>query len=87
MAGGSMIYQGSIMENKLKVAGIDLAAAGEIDAENKFTSEIKETDTVYQKIVTRDHRIIGCIMLGDTSRFNKISRAITEKKELEELEL
>ena len=79
MAGGAMAYQGSVMANKLKVIGIDLASAGEIDVENRFTSKIEETDTVYKKIVFDNHRIIGCIMLGDTSDFNTFTRLIAEK--------
>jgi len=79
MAGGAMAYQGSVMANKLKVIGIDLASAGEIDVENRFTSKIEETDTVYRKIVFDNHHIIGCIMLGDTSDFNTFTRLIAEK--------
>jgi nitrite reductase (NADH) large subunit len=79
MAGTHEKYHGSVMANKLKVVGIDLASAGEIDAENRFPAQIRETDTVYRKIVLDDNRIIGCILLGDTSDFAAITRAINEK--------
>lgn len=87
MAGENNAYPGSIMANKLKVVGIDLASAGEIDVENRFTSRIEETDNVYKKIVTDNDQIIGCIMLGDTSDFIKITRAISEKKNIKEIEI
>ena len=83
MAGGSVNYQGSVMANKLKVVGIDLASAGEIDVENRFKSKIEESETVYKKIVIDDGHIIGCILLGDTSSFNTVTRAIAEKTVIE----
>jgi nitrite reductase (NADH) large subunit len=82
MAGGEMVYNGTTMANTLKVVGIDLASAGEIDAEGKHEAKISVTDTTYKKIVFDNLHIIGCIMLGDTSGFNKVTRAITEKKDI-----
>ncbi len=38
MAGQETKYEGTVPANTLKVAGIDLMSAGEIDAENKFIS-------------------------------------------------
>lgn len=80
MAGGDMIYEGSTMANTLKVAGVDLASAGNIDAENKFESKVVTDENVYKKIVIENDQIIGCIMLGDKEGFNKITQAISEKK-------
>jgi NAD(P)H-nitrite reductase large subunit len=38
---------------------------------------ITSTDTVYKKIVKdRNGKIIGCIMVGDTTDFNKIVKTI-----------
>jgi nitrite reductase (NADH) large subunit len=82
MAGGEMIYDGTTMANTLKVVGIDLASAGNIDAENEHETRTVSTETTYKKIVLEDNQIIGCIMLGDTKGFNKITKAITEKKDV-----
>jgi nitrite reductase (NADH) large subunit len=82
MAGGENAYNGTTMANTLKVVGIDLASAGEIDADGKLESKVSATTTTYKKIVFDDNHIIGCIMLGDTSGFNKITPAITEKKDV-----
>ena len=61
----------------LKVAGIALASAGEIDVEDKMTSEVTASEAGYQKIVKDTHgNIIGCIMLGNTSAFNQILKQI-----------
>ena len=83
MAGGEAIYTGTTMANMLKVVGIDLAAAGEIDADNRYEAHITATDSTYRKIVTDNKKIIGCILLGDTSDYGRLTRAITEKTELQ----
>ena len=36
MAGGNALYQGTVVSNTLKVVGINLTAAGEIDPEGKL---------------------------------------------------
>jgi nitrite reductase (NADH) large subunit len=82
MAGGDMVYSGTTMANTLKVVGIDLASAGEIDADNKYESIILSNEGVYKKIVLDNDRIIGCIMLGDTKAFNKITGVMSEKKDV-----
>lgn len=82
MAGGTATYNGTIMANKLKVVGIDLAAIGDIDADYRYESRITATDNTYRKIVIDQDRIIGCILLGDTADYGKLNRAINDKTEL-----
>ncbi|MBN1102836.1 MAG: NAD(P)/FAD-dependent oxidoreductase, partial [Deltaproteobacteria bacterium] len=82
MAGGDATYQGTTMANTLKVVGIDLAAAGEIDAENKFESRVVADQKVYKKLVLDQNRIIGCIMLGDTKNFNRVTKMMAEKQDV-----
>jgi len=80
MAGGDMTYDGTTMANTLKVVGVDLASAGNIDAENKLESRVVTDDKVYKKIVIENDQIVGCIMLGDTKGFNKITKMMSEKE-------
>jgi nitrite reductase (NADH) large subunit len=82
MAGGDMVYEGTVMANVLKVAGIDLASAGEIDPEDKRESRIFSNRDIYKKIVLENNQIIGCIMLGDTKGFTKITAAMSSKKDI-----
>jgi nitrite reductase (NADH) large subunit len=82
MAGGEAVYQGTTMSNILKVAGIDVAAAGNIDAEGRYESQVVSSDTVYKKLVIENNRLIGCIMVGDTKNFNTITRYITEQRDI-----
>jgi len=82
MAGVDTTYAGSTMANSLKVVGIDLASAGDIDADNKHESKTLNDDTTYKKIVLDDNKIIGCIMLGETKAFNKITKLISTKTDV-----
>jgi nitrite reductase (NADH) large subunit len=78
MAGEEPGYRGTAPAARLKVAGIDLAAAGEIDADHKYQAVVEESATVYRKFVTEQGRLIGFIMLGDTSDFTAMSKALAE---------
>ena len=85
MAGGDIVYGGTVMANTLKVVGVDLASAGNIDAENEFESQVFTDEKIYKKIVIEDHRITGCIMLGDTKGFNKMTKAISERVDVSKI--
>ncbi|MDD2390870.1 MAG: FAD-dependent oxidoreductase [Desulfobacterales bacterium] len=79
MAGDPTPYHGTTMANTLKVAGVDLGTAGNIDAEHQFESTIRSDNQMYKKFVIHDNRLIGCIMIGDITGFNRIVNAISEK--------
>lgn len=82
MAGVETTYAGTTMANTLKVVGIDLASAGDIDAENKYESIPLSDEGTYKKIVMDNNRIIGCIMLGETKAFNKITKLMQAKTDV-----
>ena len=82
MAGGEAVYQGATMSNILKVAGIDVAAAGNIDAEGRYEAQMVSSGSMYKKLVIENNRIIGCVMVGDTKNFNAITRYITEQRDI-----
>jgi nitrite reductase (NADH) large subunit len=86
MAGEDIAYKGTTMSNTLKVAGIDLASAGNIDADNELEARVVTGEGLYKKIVMDKGRIVGCIMLGDTKGFKKITQAIAEKLDVSEME-
>lgn len=85
MAGGELAYNGTTMANTLKVVGIDLASAGDIDPEQKFESKVVMGEKIYKKIVLDNNRIIGCILLGDTKIFNQITKLISEKRDVSQV--
>jgi len=82
MTGGDMVYEGTTPSNVLKVVDIDLASAGDIDAEGEHESRSLESERVYKKAVFEGGRIIGCIMLGDTKGFNRITRAMQDREDV-----
>jgi nitrite reductase (NADH) large subunit len=86
MVGGNSEYEGTTMSNTLKVAGVDLASAGNIDADNELDARVAAGEGLNKKIVLDKGRIVGCIMLGDTKGFTKITRAIAEKKDISQVD-
>ncbi|MFH1994136.1 MAG: FAD-dependent oxidoreductase, partial [Nitrospinota bacterium] len=78
IAGIESLYEGTTMSNILKVADVDLASVGEIDADDKLKSIVLSKDNIYKKVVTENDVIIGAIMLGDTKGYRKISKAIND---------
>jgi nitrite reductase (NADH) large subunit len=82
MAGGDAVYGGTTMSNVLKVVGIDLASAGEIDVDHKFESKVVVGEGLYKKVVLKDDRVIGCIMLGDKTGFNQITQWMAEGRDV-----
>jgi nitrite reductase (NADH) large subunit len=78
MAGGEAVYQGTTPANSLKVGGVDLTSAGDIDAEGKFDSAVWQDEAAYRKIVLENGRIKGFIFFGVTAGI-KECRAAMEK--------
>ncbi len=81
MAGGSLIYEGTVVSNILKVVGINLTAAGEIDPEGKLESVVRSDREKcnYCKVTFKENQIVGCIFLGRTKGVPEILNAIKKK--------
>ena len=70
-------YSGSRLVTRLKAAGVELAAMGDIDGDTAPGAEPSDGDEViqfidpsrgtYKKVVIRAGRVVGAIMLGDVS--------------------
>ena len=75
-------YSGTVISNKLKVAGVDLVSIGNIDADFIKESKSFTENDIYKKFVIEDNHIIGCIMLGDIKGFSLIAEAIKKKTDL-----
>ncbi len=87
MGGGEAIYEGTVMSNRLKVVGIDLVSAGEIDVEGQFEASVEKDEGrhVYRKLVFDDGLMIGCILLGDVSGNREILEAIERRRDVTHL--
>jgi len=84
MAGVAATYEGTLPSNVLKVVGIDLVAAGDIDADGKLEA-IVHTDSAkktYRKLVIRDNLLVGAILLGDIRGRTEIQAAIQKQQDI-----
>ena len=84
MAGSKEQYSGTVLANTLKVVGIDLTAAGDIDADGKLESIITENQEkkIYRKLVIKDNSIEGAILFGDIRGSEEILSAIRTKRDI-----
>lgn len=85
MAGDeSATYQGTVPFTTLKVTGIDLTSVGVIMPEEGREAEYQElrrTDGaqgLYRKLVLKDGRIVGAILLGDKARVGPVTQLINQ---------
>jgi len=87
MAGGKLIYDGTVVSNTLKVVGINLTSAGEIDPEGKLECVVRSDREKcnYCKVTFKEDRIVGCIFLGRTQGVSEILNAIEKKIDVKEM--
>jgi nitrite reductase (NADH) large subunit len=87
MAGGEAIYEGTVISNTLKVVGIDLTAAGEIDAERKLECVVRSDreKSTYCKITFKEDKMVGCILLGETRGRSEILNAIENETNVKDV--
>jgi nitrite reductase (NADH) large subunit len=84
MAGQEAVYEGTVPANTLKVAGIDLFSAVEIDAEDKLEAVVSKDEArkTYRKFVIQDNVLVGAILLGDLRGSAEVQQAIKAKKDV-----
>ncbi|MGG1678981.1 nitrite reductase large subunit NirB [Neobacillus sp. NRS-1170] len=77
-------YTGSVTGTQLKVAGVDLFSAGEIfdDGQTKSIMVYNEFEGIYKRVLTRNNRIVGIVMYGDTKESTKLFRMLTKKDDV-----
>ncbi len=63
-------YRGSKVYTKLKVAGVEVASMGRIEADqtdDEAVQIVEENRGIYRKLVIRDNRLVGAVLVGDSS--------------------
>lgn len=67
LTGRTAAYGGTRTVTRLKATGVELAAMGETDADDAdLVTFVDGSRGIYQKLLLRDERIVGAILLGDT---------------------
>ncbi|MGQ9478008.1 MAG: NAD(P)/FAD-dependent oxidoreductase [Candidatus Bipolaricaulia bacterium] len=83
--GKEATYRGTIPSNTLKVSGLDLFSAGEVDPKGDGYEELRLLDTdrgVYKKLVFRGGRLVGAILLGTKKNAVHFARLIATSRDL-----
>ena len=79
LTGGATRYAGSPVVTRLKAADIDLATMGDADVDD-FDEQLEvlrflnPSSGTYQKVVIRDERIVGAILLGSTETVGTVTQ-------------
>src|SRR4030042_3706452 len=78
MSGGKVCYEGTVVSNTLKVVGIELTSAGDIDAEGKLECVVKSDieKCVYCKVAFKENKVVGCILLGEVKAKSEVLNAV-----------
>ncbi len=74
-----MLYKDIVPSTTLKVTGIDLTSVGEVNPEGAGYAEVRQIDAsagVYKKLVIRQDRVTGAIVMGNRSSLRTINRFI-----------
>lgn len=79
-------YEGSQVSTKLKVMGVDLAVMGarEADGDDEEVVYSEPARGVYKKLVVRDGKLVGAILLGDASAAPDLLQAFDRGRALPE---
>lgn len=79
-------FGGIPRSNTLKVLGLDLFSIGQIEPEDaSFEVVEKDGGGEHFRFVFRDSRMVGAILLGDTTLMSGIKKAIEKKADFSEL--
>ena len=80
-------YLGSKTGTKLKVMGVDLASMGEKETDHPEDEILVYRDPnrgIYKKLIVRDNKIYGAILLGDTELSGSLMQLFQGEKDLPE---
>jgi nitrite reductase (NADH) large subunit len=72
---------------RLKVMGVDLESAGDVYGEEKGSEAILSSNPVkgvYRKAVVREGKVVGVVLLGDTTGGPQLLGAVRQRAEAEE---
>lgn len=68
-------YRGSKLYTRLKVAGVDVASMGSLEPElesDQVVQVVQERANMYRKLVVREGRLVGAMLVGNTSAAGRL---------------
>ena len=80
-------YAGSRVSTKLKVMGVELAVAGDkdpLDEDDEVVTYVEPNRNVYKKVIVREGKVKGAILLGDGLTMPRILQAFDRGESLPE---
>jgi nitrite reductase (NADH) large subunit len=83
----SAAYHGSKLATKLKVMGVEVAAMGQSEPSEERDEVIQFTEPkkgTYKKLIVRDNRLVGSILMGDISKAAYLMQAFDRNSPLPE---
>ena len=86
-ADGDAAYHGSKLATKLKVMGVELASMGLTEPEHEHDEVLQFSEArhgTYKKIIVRDGRLVGGILMGDISKAAYLMQAFDRETPLPE---
>jgi NAD(P)H-dependent nitrite reductase large subunit len=81
------VYAGSRPSTKLKVAGVDLAVMGDkdpVEEDDEVVTYAEPSRGIYKKLVVRNNRLAGAIVLGDGAVVPSLVRLFSESSVIPE---
>ncbi len=80
------LYRGAAVATKLKVVGVELAVMGEKDSQNEdeVVAYFEPSRGVYKKLIVRDGKLAGAILVGDGTAYPRIQLAFDRVESLPE---
>ena len=78
--GRDAVFRDNVPTTTLKVPGIDLTSIGEVNPEGGGFAQVRRVDPdrgIYEKLVLRDGRVVGAILIGARPKVGPITQLIT----------
>jgi len=78
-----LTYEGTTLATKLKVMGIELFSAGDflaIEPEKEVVAYEDHAFGIYKKVVVKNDRVVGTILIGDALEANRFLEMIRKKE-------
>lgn len=66
-AQGNLLYEGSVLATSLKVSGVPVFSAGDIQDDDNTIVFTDPGTGAYRKLVVRENRLVGALLVGDVA--------------------